>query len=329
MLELPIVRDRLRLVGGVRMEDSHIQLDTKVFNDGTLCDPNQTICAASITRDEQDLLPAVSLIFSPRSDMNLRVGWGETVSRPEFRELAPTRFPAARGERAQVGNISLVQSAWTSYDVRWEWLPSAADVLSLSAFWKEGTDPIEKVEVSEASDQIETWVNAKKTTLLGLEFEGRKDLGFLGRPARGFSLQTNVTYFPRKETTVPVAIVAGLPTQQTNSTRDPADVPDFIVNAALEYTRPEAVTASLLYSTIGPTLTRAGSLGIPDAFDQRSDTLDALLQFPLRRWLKAPVTLQLSAENILNDQVVEMQGDFVTKRYTRGVSFGLSISYSP
>jgi outer membrane receptor protein involved in Fe transport len=261
--------------------------------------------------------------------MNLRFGWGKTVSRPEFRELAPTEFPAQRGERPQVGNLDLVQSDWTGYDVRFEWLPSSEDVLSLGAFWKEGDKPIEKVEIPRAPATVETWVNGESAEILGFEFEGRKNFGFLGPRFDGLNLQTNVTYVPHKETNVPIATVNGLQTQQTNTTRDPADVPDFIVNAAVDYTIPDVMTARLLYTTIGPTLVRAGSLGLPDAFDQRNDALDVVLQFPLKKWIDAPVSLQLSAENVLNDQAIEMQGDFTTRRFTRGVTFGLSVTWAP
>ena len=190
MLELPIVRDRLRLVGGVREEQSTITVNTTVFNDGTLCNPNETICDATIKLDDSNLLPAVSLIYSPRDDMNVRFGYGKTVSRPELRELAPTEFPAARGQLAQFGNPSLVESTWTSYDLRWEWLPSATDAVSFGSFWKVGENPIEQTEFNQAGSAAQTWINAEKVKLLGFEFEGRKTFGFLS-PSPGRAQPTN------------------------------------------------------------------------------------------------------------------------------------------
>jgi outer membrane receptor protein involved in Fe transport len=261
--------------------------------------------------------------------MNLRVSWSKTISRPDFRELAPTQFPAQRGELAQFGNPALVQSTWTNYDLRYEWLPSHEDVLSLGAFWKEGEEPIEKVQFATATQSAETWINAESTELLGLEFEARKNFGFLGDRWRHLNLQTNVTYFPYKKATVPVADIGGLDTVQTNTERDPADVPNFIVNAAVEYTIPDVVTGRLLYATVGPMVLRAGGQGLPDTFEERSDVLDVILQFPLQRWTDMPLSLQIGAENVLNDQVIQTQGDFTVSRYTRGVTFGVSITYAP
>jgi hypothetical protein len=329
MLELPIVRDRLRVIGGVRFEHSVIDVDTTVFNDGTLCAPGESVCDFLVSRDEADLFPGVSLVFTPRSDMNVRLGWSKTVSRPDFRELAPTQFPAARGELAQFGNPSLVQSTWTNYDVRYEWLPSVEDVLSVGAFYKEGTDPIERVQFASASQSAETWINAASSEILGFEFEGRKNMGFLDEHLRHLNFSTNVTYFPIRDAEVPAGIIGGLETVQTNTERDAADVPSFIVNAALEHTIPDVMTTRVLYSTVGPTLIRAGGQGLPDTFEQRYDVLDVILQFPLQRWTDMPLSLQIGAENVLNDQVIQRQGDFTTSRYTRGVTFGMSITYAP
>jgi TonB-dependent receptor len=327
-LELPIVRDRLRLVGGLREEHSRIQLNTAVARNDVFCADNESYCDVSINLDNDNLLPGVALIYSPRNDMNVRFGFGKTVSRPELRELAPTEFPAARGQLSQFGNPSLMQSTWTSYDLRWEWLPSATDAVSFGTFYKIGQDPIEQTEVNQAGSVAQTWINAEQVKLLGFEFEGRKTMDFISPKLRGLSLQTNVTYFPVAKTNVPTALVAGLPTLQTNTKRGAADVPGFIVNAVAEYTIPDTMTARLLYTTAGQTLLRAGAQGLPDTFGQRYDTLDSTLTFPLNRFFDAPVSLTLSAENITNDQVVVNQGDLVTYRGTRGVTFGISVTYS-
>jgi hypothetical protein len=40
------------------------------------------------------------------------------------------------------------------------------------------------------------------------------------------------------------------------------------------------------------------------------------------------VSLKVAAENILNDQYLETQGSFTTRRYTTGVKLGVGVSYS-
>jgi hypothetical protein len=100
------------------------------------------------------------------------------------------------------------------------------------------------------------------------------------------------------------------------------------VNATLEYDLPGYFKARLLYQTVGETLPLAGSNGVGDAFEQRNDQLDVVLQFPLEEWLNQPLKLQLTAENVLNDQNLQLRDGFVTRRFTRGVDFGISLTYS-
>jgi hypothetical protein len=332
MAEIPIIEDRLRVIGGVRREDGRIELDTIVQRNeelGLCLDvTNQVTCPFLAVRDDSDLLPGVSLIFTPLDAMNFRLGYSETVSRPEFRELAPSFFPAQRGQVTSIGNITLVQSTWTNYDFRWEWLFGDNELVSLSAFYKEGQQPIEAVELQVASTLNQTWINGEETKLLGFEFEGRKNLGFVHEWIDGVSFSTNVAWFPSKETTVSQQSVAGLSTTLTSVTRSPVDVPDFIVNATLEYELPGFFTARLLYQTVGETMVAAGSVGVGDAFEQRADQLDLVLQIPLDEWIDQPLRLQITGENLTNDQFIVRQDDFTTRRYTRGIEFGIGLTYS-
>jgi len=81
MLELPIVADRLRVVGGVRGEYSYIT--TRARGESRL--------------NDLDAIPGVNVIFSPRDDMNVRYGYSRTVIRPDFRELTSTEYVPEEG----------------------------------------------------------------------------------------------------------------------------------------------------------------------------------------------------------------------------------------
>ena len=89
----------------------------------------------------------------------VRGAMSRTLDRPEFRELAPFRFKPIAGGLEQTGNPDLVSASIQSYDARWEWFPSASDVIAVSAFYKDFTNPIESVQVSGAA-LTETFQNA-------------------------------------------------------------------------------------------------------------------------------------------------------------------------
>ena len=83
----------------------------------------------------------------------------------------------------------------------------------------------------------------------------------------------------------------------------------------------------MLYNTIGPQIAAAGVEGLPDIFAQRRDQLDFVWVYQFAPWGKQ-VSLKFAAENILNDQYIETQGSFTTRRYTTGVKLGVGVSYS-
>src|SRR5262249_57478828 len=118
-----------------------------------------------VTRTSRAPLPAANLIFPPRDDMNFRLSYSRSVSRPEFRELSPTQYPAPRGLRPLIGNPNLVESNIDNYDARWEWFFSPLELISLSFFRKTIDKPIEQTVIFESSVVADSWANAQNGTL--------------------------------------------------------------------------------------------------------------------------------------------------------------------
>jgi outer membrane receptor protein involved in Fe transport len=332
LFELPIIRDRLRVVGGVRYEYSLIRLDT-----GVIVDPTSGICPGRGRAAEQcflrfrkldtNPLPGINVIASPIDNMNIRLSYGQSVARPEFRELAPSEFPTLFGEPPKRGNPDLVQTEITSYDARWEWFFSPLELVSLGFFYKELTGPIEQVGFIEQNEQFETWINSGDATLIGFEFEGRKNLGFIHERLRPLSVLTNVTWSDSTVEVMPQRLFGtNIVTQPTDTERRLVGQSPFIINAALDYTDPERFTARLLYYTAAESIDVAGATGLPNEIFQRRDQLDAALIVPLKRWVGLPINARLTVENILNTPFVFTQGPVVINRYTTGVKFTIGLT---
>jgi hypothetical protein len=326
LFELPIIRDRFRLVGGARTEYSLIRLDTGLIaaNPGE-CPGGASQCDTRFRKRTLDPLPAISAIFTLMEDMQLRVSWGESVARPEFRELAPARFPVDPGERETRGNPALVQTGIRSYDARWEWFFSPLELASVGFFYKQLNGPIEPVTVATQTNPIDTWVNGGDATLYGVELEGRKNFGFIQERLRPLSLLINWT-LADSNVSIPRQEVFGLTTVSSSKERRLVGQAPFIVNAALDYTLPDVLTARLLYFTADESISAVGILGLPDIEFERRDQLDASLLVPLKRWVGFPLNAKLSAENLLNDPYTFTQGSVVQQRYTNGVKFTFSLN---
>ena len=76
--------------------------------------------------------------------------------------------------------VELVPSDVTHYDLRWEFYPSASELLSVGVFYKLIDRPIE-LTVQSGVEQRLSYANAAEAENFGVEFEGRKTLGDVGR----------------------------------------------------------------------------------------------------------------------------------------------------
>ncbi len=312
MFDLPLIRERLRLIAGVRMEYSYIKVHA-ASQQGDPLEPR---------KNDLDPLPGLNLVYTPRADMNVRFGYSRAVSRPEFRELSPTVFPQPRGFRAIEGDPDLVQSSIESYDLRWEWFFSPLEIVSLSFFHKSIDKPIEQTLLDTGGTPRESFANAKDGSLIGFEFEGRKNFEFVSPALRNLSLLTNVAYIHSK-----VNVERGEFQSQSSISRTLQGQAPYVVNASLEYADPRWGTARLLYNTQGRRLSALGITAVPDIFEERRDQLDFVYLNHLDLF-GAPVNVKLTAENLLNDRFLFTEGNDITNRYKTGVKVSLGFSYT-
>jgi hypothetical protein len=348
MFDVPLVRDRLRFVGGVRLEYSYIQTTGNFTNPTT-----GEMSVVTTTINDLDPLPGVNLIYTPLEDMNVRAGFSQTVSRPDFRELTPTRYPTELGGRELQGNQFLTTAHITNYDLRWEWFFTPLELASVGFFYKDLKDPIELVSSVETTNYIDLYVNADAATVWGFELEGRKDFAFaapyVGKVSwlssvaprlADLQIQANVSIVESSVqgfTPPPGSIIAPLPGSQRLQGQSP-----YTINAALEYQDPKWGVFRLLYNTVAPTIAAAGTDSdsnpatddLGDIITERRDQLDFvwLCDFEL---FGTPVTGKFGIENILNDAYLQTQkfnaeSDTVSvvNIYRSGLTFKVGFTYS-
>jgi outer membrane receptor protein involved in Fe transport len=336
MIDLPLIADRLSFIGGTRAEYSYIVAKGFVLGRG----PVKTII------DNTNPLPSAILKYTPTDDMSVRAAFSQTVSRPDFRELTPTRFPALPGQRVLLGNPFLIQTDITSYDLRWEWFFTPLELVSVGFFYKELTNPIELAALVETSSYIDFFVNAKKANLWGFELEGRKNFDFLVPYAAEVSwlrrvapsladvqLEVNASII-QSEVSGIISPDPERPITVTNTTRPLLGQPPFSINASLQYADADYGTFRVLYRTVGRTIAAAGTDvqpdnpggSLPDIYKERRDQLDLI-------WLKEfdafgfPLTGKVGVENITNDDYVQTQGNLTVEKYRTGLTFVFGVSY--
>ena len=306
MVDVPLAV-RLRLVAGARVENFRQQVDTydpfarAVFGD-------TPIIRAEL--DNTNVFPAVNLVYSVRNDQNVRVGFSQTVNRPEFRELAPFEFTDVVGGRATVGNPDLRQSLIQNVDVRWELFPGTGEeVVAASFFHKNFDNPIERIV--EPTAQLRTsFTNADSARNTGFEIEGRKALGeyvFVG---------ANYTFVDSEVTLDEAARQV-----QTSLVRPLAGTSRNLVNTVFEVSN-AGYSGRLLLNFFGDRISDVGSLGLPDIIENARNSLDFIFAKRFRQ-----VSFRFAVSNLTDAPYVFQQGGQDQRAFKLGrtVAFGLSV----
>jgi outer membrane receptor protein involved in Fe transport len=302
--------DKLRAIGGVRYEHASQEMSNGTrFAVGGL--------ERDIARTDDDVLPATNLVYSPRSDMNLRAAYSYTLTRPRFRELAPFLFFDYIRRRSISGNPELATTHIHNADLRWEWFPGEDEVFAISGFYKNFVDPIEQVLANAKTDA--TFLNAKGGNLVGVELEARTSLARITPALSRFKVGTNVAVMRSR---VQLGADQMLLTHRNRPLYGQAP---YVLNVNVGWAHPQVADINVLYNVVGPRITDVGIEGLPDTFDRPMHRVDVVAARAVSKDLK----LKLSVGNLLNQRVRVEQDDVIVNSYAPGVSVSLGLDWTP
>ncbi len=280
-----------------------------------------TVGARTATRPTfLDVLPALALTYRASPRTNIRLSASQTVSRPEYRELAPIQYREVIGFDNVIGNPNLQRALIQNFDLRWEFYPSSGEVLSIAAFAKRFTNPIERVYIGSSGTRIITFVNAKGADNLGLEFEARKFLDVLSPYLANVAVTTNATVMASE-----IRLDARA-ASVTSPNRAMVGQASYMFNAGLQWTSNTGGTsASVLYNVVGRRITDAGEIPLPNVEELERHVVDLSLRFPLSE----RVSGRLDAKNLLDAPYRIVQGPVTRESYRVGRGFTLGFSWRP
>ncbi len=317
MVDLPL-RSWLRVVAGVRNESWALDIYL----------PRRDTLPPTTTRRNSDLLPSVNTTFKLTERQNLRLAAYETVARPDPREVTSDAYEAVSGECSSIGNPALTRTRIRNADVRWERYPKAGEVLSLSAFVKDFTDPIVEFLGTDAGDCYIQPANAINARVTGGELEFRQGLTALPGLLKRVSLGVNVTVV-RSRATARV-------TADTVRTLQLQGQSDRLVNTSLLYSSSDGgFEAGILANYFSDRIARYGDVIVsgegaevlPDVFEKGRLTVDARLR---KRLGRANVTMSL--RNLTDNEVRFTQqterGNLVVGYLRQGISVRMGVGYA-
>jgi TonB-dependent receptor len=191
--DINLLRDRLNIFGGVRVEDNRFRI-LGSYESGLAAYP------LAVNQPITSVLPSVNISYKADSNFIIRLGYGKTLNRPEFREAAPVQYTSYVDKETYTGNPNLTTVNIHNAELRLEWYPNSSrknEMMNIGFFYKTLDKPIERLRqiFSEGFDQL-VYTNTGKATVYGIEAEIRKDFDFIpGRFFRRVSTVLNGSWF--------------------------------------------------------------------------------------------------------------------------------------
>ncbi len=292
------------------------------------------IVEGNYARDE--VLPALGVIFEPTKTTTVRLAFSETRGRPSVRELSPFFSKSIDTGNVVVGNPSLTASEVMNYDLRFEYNPQPDQGLALSFFYKEISNPIEKIALQTSEvGTLDTWVNNPSAAeMQGLEFEFRHGLGYWSYSLAEFSVTGNLTLIDAEvgENPFVLEVLDDVPTK-----RRLFDQPEYIANLDLTWRREKwGSSATFSVYAISDVLNTAGlssELGPggdarPDLYTRGYSRFDLVLS----QRISANFKVKFSVKNLFDPELGtiydrERHGrEIPYNTYRAGRSFSLSVT---
>ena len=316
--------DKLRLVGGARIESYNQVFKYIQFGSNLPQNIDTTVI---------DLLPSVNLIYSPIQKINIRASYSKTVSRPEFRELAPFIFYNFVNDNLTTGDPYLKRAKINNYDLRFEFFPGAGQIISLSGFYKEFFNPIELILRTGTSGTPELYFdNVGNVVNYGAELEYRMNLGAFNKKDSSSFLKDITIYFNGAliRSVMDLSAIAGQ-AEYPDARRPLQGQSPYLINAGIFYAGPKDFNINLSYNLVGQRIAIAGSVQEPSVWENGRNVID----FQVSKIIKKKLEIKLNVKDILAQDLVYFQDINKNKKYDIGVdsawqeiTFGQTVTLS-
>lgn len=294
-LKIPVT-PKLSLTGGARVERFHRKITDFYEKTGDTSDMD-------ITRDTTNIFPSAGLIFNMNEKNLLRLTYGKTVNRPEFREMSNFAYQDFDMFVTIHGNEQLQNAYIDNFDFRYEWYPSVGEIVSLAAFYKNFTNPIEVFLIPAGTGYDYKPFNTEEGYSMGVELDVRKKLTRFENSAGALRhLKDLIVIF---NTSI---IRSQINTSKQGFAREPERIMQgqspYIVNLGLNY-QPEdkGLMVGLNYNVIGKRIVFVGTPNNPHTWELPRNSLDLTIE----KALNEKISLKAGLKDILNQPVRNVQ----------------------
>tara|TARA_R110002073_G_scaffold279026_1_gene442910 strand:+ start:154317 stop:157046 length:2730 start_codon:yes stop_codon:yes gene_type:complete len=299
--------------------------------------PNFQGRVGSLETNYDNLFPSLNLKYALNERVNLRLSAAKTITLPEFKEIAPFEYNDPTG-RVTVGNPDLIASTDYNFDLKYEFFPSAGQLISFAGFYKIIEDPINTALTRGSSGNFSYFNTGEKATVFGLELETRFDLINREEGAKLNLVFNAATMWHNQDLSENFQYK-----ERTESGLQGAS--DFIMNTGLTYSngKENEFLASLsgnyasdkIYSLGSPEdFTNSATLYNDEIIEKGFATIDLLLS----KTLNKKFTIKLTGKNLLDPSIkqtqkiknlnTQVETNETVLSYKKGLFLSLGINYT-
>jgi hypothetical protein len=230
---------------GIRTENNTFQVLTADYS-------GRPIMA---TRDYLDLLPSTNLSYDLNEKQKVRFSFGQTIARPELREVANFAYYDFIRNAQIIGNPKLERTQISNFDLKYEIYPKSGEMISISAFYKIFRNPIEMIvdQGSVPSNLLLTYSNPKIARVGGIEIDVKKSI------TKWLSIFSNASLIYSQVSTLPSRQLQG---------QSP-----YLINTGLNFKK-KSNSITVSYNRIGERISAVGFQGYSDIYENARDIFD-------------------------------------------------------
>ena len=270
------------------------------------------------------ILPSLNFKYDVAEKHSLRLGLSKTYTLPQSKEISPFRYIGVNFKSQ--GNQNLKPSDNYNIDLKWDFYPSAGELISVGAFYKYIQNPISRIEIASAGGYLSYENISDCATAAGVEFELRKDIfkHTAGEALHKTNFGLNGAY------TYTMAKVEQA-TDPTGSQLEGAA--PFIGNADITYQFKRndfGITGTIVCNYFSDRVYTIGTQGYKDIIEKGVPTLDIVIGGQINKHL----SLDLKMKNLINPSYQlfrEASGEnnekIILNDYTKGRNFSIGLTY--
>jgi len=315
---------------GVRFESfkQNVTWDTNLGNS------NPPTKAADISKTY--VLPSLNLKYSLDEKNALRFAASQTYTMPQFKETAP--FLYSDVNFSSFGNPYLQPSTNYNIDLKYDWYLSRKEIISAGAIYKYIQDPISRVRVLSAANDL-SYVNTEKAFVTGVEIEIKKNIFSLEaeddvkKNDLNFGLNGSYLYTEQVQNDDPRD---QLNVQFTHGKGKMQGAAPLLLNTDLSWYKANenrAFTSTVVFAYFYNRVYSVGTAGNENLVENTVPSLDFINKFEL---LQSKLAISLNFKNILNPKYRITQEatnnsstqDYEISTYRKGMFVSLGLNWT-